>query len=387
MHGQTACACNSAWRSSFCRSRTPAGVLLLALLLLGCYQPVCLITEYDPDQAYNGYTFFQSNYLFPAAFCVDMEGNQLWGRHAAIGLEGTLLGIDVLNDGNVITNLKGYPQIFNPVTDSLVWEDSSRLAHHSLIRTPWESVVFLSSDPFVVADYPPWKDCLIFGDVILEIDMQTHAIVWEWYLRDYLDPLEHHWDGMCDTPEQSDWSHSNTIKYYPNYVFRGKRHNVLLLNSRHLDTIWMIDYPSGEVLWSCGQHGEFGRREPPAAPVFSWAHEVGMLPNGHFLMYDNGDERQVLVSRALEIAVDPVAQTVKEVWSWTEGQYDYGMGDADRLPNANTLLTSVVKGKIVEVNPLGEKVWEMRMRSLANPNDENLNTIYKAIRVTNFGPP
>jgi hypothetical protein len=162
---------------------------------------------------------------------------------------------------------------------------------------------------------------------------------------------------------------------------------VLLLNSRHLDTFWLIDYPSGEILWSCGQHGTFGRRESPAEPTFSYAHEVDMLPNGNFIMYDNGNERTVKVSRALELAVDPVAKTVEEVWAWTEGQYDYGMGDADRLSNGDTLLTNVVNAKLIEVDSLGEKVWEMKMRNRSNPADEFTNTIYKGIRVTHFGPP
>ncbi len=369
------------------------GILLLFSAPVGCLdlsKYKFVITNYDPDQAYNGYTFFQTNYNYGGVFAVDMDGQVLWHRQAATGLGGAMLGLTVGDDGNAAANIKGYPEIFNPVTDTLVWEDPDYVVHHMLFVSDWGTLFFLSTETFQV-DYPPWSACFLISEIIMEVDMATHELLWEWHLKDNVDPVAHHWEGMCEPAgalKFEDWSHSNTLENYPNYVYDGQSYNTLLLNARHLDTFYMIDYPSGDILWSVGQHGDFGRREPPEEPLFDTCHAVDLLDNGNFILYDNGNLRLPPLSRALEIAVDPVAQTAEEVWSWTdpdEYQWDWWGGDADRLPNGNTLLTKVVLGKIIEVNPQGEKVWEMTMRHQTDPGTLNY-TIYNNIRVTEFGP-
>ena len=78
----------------------------------------------------------------------------------------------------------------------------------------------------------------------------------------------------------------------------------VLYNSLFLETFWMIDHARGDVLWSCGQHGTFGRKEPPDEPLFE---------------------------------------------------------AADELPNGNVLIANTTEGRIIEVAPGGEIVWDMRV--------------------------
>jgi hypothetical protein len=247
--------------------------------------------------------------------------------------------------------------------------------------------MFLEDEKNIPVDYPPWKGCRILGDVIKEVDIRTHEVIWEWHLHQYVDPVEHHREDLCTgigDLMNGDWSHCNTVKYYQNYFFNGESHDVVLLNSRHLDTFWIIDYETSEILWSCGQHGTIGRKEPPAEPLFSHAHEVELLEDGNFLMFDNGNFRDPQVSRALEIQVDPTAGTAMEVWSWTEPlevMYSYGMGDANRLPNGNTLVTDPTQGRIIEVTPDGEKVWQLALEYPSGPV-----WIYKFERVDPWPP-
>jgi hypothetical protein len=220
--------------------------------------------------------------------------------------------------------------------------------------------------------------------VIVEIDLPSGEILWEWHLLDHLDPVAHHSQDAC-SPGYGviDWSHCNTVKVYENYRFQGRFYPaVVLLLSRELDTFWMIDYGTGDILWSCGQHGDFGRREPPEEPLFNTAHEIDMLENGNFILFDNGEDRREQVSRALEFAVDPARGRARQVWSWTETEgvmFSLWGGDADRLPNGNTLISDVQNARVIEVNPAGEKVWQLQIRQPSVPL--NTYTVYMAKRV------
>jgi len=345
-------------------------LLLTGGILVGCQPPpVIRVSHYDPSRAYNGYTYFQTYDLNNGYFCVDMNGQVLWQRKNSLAVVGHGAGLDVAHDGNVLVLPLDNPTMINPVANKIVWawNKTPPLSHHSIIMTPRGSVMFLELDLDIPVESPPWDDCSVFGDVIKEVDIQTHEVLWEWHLHHYVDPVEHHNEDLCTLGEgltRGDWSHSNTVKYYEDYWFNGQNFDVVLLNARNLSTFYMIDYATSEILWSCGQHGTFGRREPPEEPLFSYQHEVDMLPNGNVIMFDNGNERVPQVSRALEISVDPVAGTVEEVWSWTEPNeimFDLFMGDATRLPNGNTLLTNVLQGRLIEVTPDGEKVWQLDM--------------------------
>lgn len=329
------------------------------------------ISHYDPDQAYDGYTYFETYFNYPGYFCVDMEGRVLWRRDVQVGIFGDSAGLGLAADGNVLALPGNRPTVFNPVWDTVLWEwnDHRDAAHHSISMTSRGTILFLEREEGIPVEDSPWPNCEIVGDAIKEVDLGTHEVVWEWKLHDHVNPVEHHFEGMCsgqglDPIYWGDWSHCNSVKFYPDVLLDGALHDVVLLNSRHLDTFWLIDHATSEILWSCGRHGDVGGDEPTEWELFSQAHEVDMLADGNFILFDNGRFRTPEVSRALEISVDTEQGTAVAVWSWTESpdvMYSAGMGDADRLPNGNTLVTDVLNGRIIEVNPEGEKVWQMTL--------------------------
>ncbi len=358
---------------------------LWCLLIVTCLAvlPACnkypefevVITNYDPAQAYNGITYYQSHVNNSGMYAVDMDGTVLWEYHFD-NLLG--LGFNVMSDGNVIAMPNDRPMIIDPATSNVVWEANQNFSgHHSIFETPWGTIMFLSLE-WVAINTPQWGDCQIKADVIVEIDFNSQTL-WEWHMAEYVDPTVHYPPGLCEwASDWSDWSHCNTVRMIQDYSYDGQTYDfVVLLLSRELDTFYMIDYTTGDILWSCGQHGDFGYREPPEEPLFNKAHEIEMLDNGNFQMFDNGTDRDPFISKALEIAVDPVAGTAVEAWSWTDPDQDiiapWG-GDSDRLPNGNTLISDVrgippgAYPRMIEINPLGEKVWEATIQTLT-PSD------------------
>ena len=109
-----------------------------------------------------------------------------------------------------------------------------------------------------------------------------------------------------------------------------------------------------------------------------------MLTRTKFLMYDNGNYRRPVRSRALEIRANPERDLYRELWSWSPPKeeekryYDYAMGDANRLPNGNTILVNSLSGRIIEVTPTGDKVWEMIM---LHPFPGAKHSLYKCERI------
>lgn len=357
-----------------------AAACLVATLLGGCYDYEIVVSRYDPARAYNGLTYFQD--VFTGALLgVDMDGEVLWEHtEPSDYTDGDNLGFRVLDNGNILYTGDSRRKILDPWENEVLWEDEQRGGHHDLRMTPQGTILFLTNEWFYV-DYDPWKpNNRLLGDVVQELDPQTGEILWEWHLRDHVDPVEHNEREAWGFWE-FDWSHCNTVAYYPGYTFDGQTYDAVLLNSRHLDTFWMIDRATDQIIWSCGQHGTFGRREPPEPPLFDSAHAPEMFERHRFVLFDNGNLRDPPVSRALEIVVDPLAGTAEEVWAWTDPEiqmFDPWCGDANRLPNGNTLFTNVTRGRLIEVTPSGEIVWEMTMKY---PGEGLVHSLYKCERI------
>jgi hypothetical protein len=81
-----------------------------------------------------------------------------------------------------------------------------------------------------------------------------------------------------------------------------------------------------------------------------------MLPNGHILIFDNGTARKY--SRILEL--DPIADEI--VWEYVgdppQSFFSAAVSGQQRLPNGNTLICSGGQGRIFEVTPDQEIVWD-----------------------------
>jgi len=361
-----------------------AMVLCLALAAAGAAQTGCNpeysieILQYDPSRAFHGTTLFQ-DLINGTLIAVDMEGNVLWDHYVSgYYVGGKNLGFDVLPDGNILFMHEDKRKILDPGQGAVVWEDEARGGHHAVSMTPQGTILFLNDEWFEVEYDPAQPPILLLGDVIQEVDPATGDLLWEWRLRDHVDPVEHH---DADRIWTRDWSHCNTVRLYPGYAYNGQTYDALLLNSRRLFTFWMIDRATGEILWSCGEHGTLRPEVPEGEYLFTDAHDVTMIEPDRFLLFDNGNEHTPPTSRALEIVADPVAGTVTEAWSWTESQFhmfDFWGGDANRLPNGNTLVTNVTRGRLVEVTPSGETVWEMIMR---HPREGIFHEIYRCERI------
>ena len=192
-----------------------------------------------------------------------------------------------------------------------------------------------------------------------------------WSLDTYTFINESMWCPYGDmTGTRADITHSNTIFY-------DVEENVIYYNSRNTNTFFKINRTTSEVIWGLGEYGNFTLFDIDGDvrnTLFYHAHAVEKVDNNTFILFDNDLHNQTYeynrLSRILEISIDEDTMTANESWYYIAppDYYSAGWGDADRLPNGNRIgcfgypstPSSGLSAAFVEVNDLGEVVWETK---------------------------
>lgn len=123
----------------------------------------------------------------------------------------------------------------------------------------------------------------------------------------------------------------------------------LMLSFRSLDAIAILDVKKRRIAWM---------------RMGSWReqHDPDPLPNGHILLFDNNGMKS---SRIIEMNPDDGGIV------WTYGARDgTGFhsdvnGEQQRLPGGNVLVTESRSGRVFEVTPKREVVWDYHTREVA----------------------
>lgn len=178
--------------------------------------------------------------------------------------------------------------------------------------------------------------------------------------------------GAGRDPRWRDFLHANYFQ-----LMRGgpaaRRHPLyaagnLLVTFRQQDTVAMFDRARAEVIWAWGQGEVVG------------LHDAKVLENGHILLFDNRSraedpEKGDGWSRVLEI--DPLSGEI--VWEYRSAPpaefFSSSRGTVERLDSGNTLICSSNQGRVFEVTPEGEVVWEYRTPHL---DDEGRRAVLRA---------
>lgn len=192
------------------------------------------------------------------------------------------------------------------------------------------------------------------GDVLRRWDLFEH--------RDLFAEL--HQPSPLDVPPGGesitvfDYYHLNAVQELPeDSLWPG----AWLMCLRNVDLVLVLDPERSEVLWSWGP----GELEAP--------HHPTMTDAGTVLIFDNGRRRRW--SRVIE--VDPASDQI--VWTYRQRDFfsDVRSG-AQRLAGGTTLITESERGRLFEVTPSGEVVWEYWNPALSRGARRR---IYRALRV------
>ena len=249
----------------------------------------------------------------------DAEGTENIGGSAA-----ALVELD--HDSNVVWELR----------DVYMHHDYQRLDDDTTLYIRWEKlpadVAARVQGGHTSKDDPDW----MWGDAIRHVDADGNELH-TWRSWEHLS-TDHH--VKCPLESRKEWTHCNSLEVTPDGDW--------LLSFRLTDTVAIVDGASGDVRWRWG------------AGHLSHQHHATWLENGNILVFDNGCHRREAPSHSTVIEIERA--TRKVVWSYKAEPilafFSFMVGSSERLANGNTLITEGATGRLFEVTPEGETVWE-----------------------------
>ena len=168
-----------------------------------------------------------------------------------------------------------------------------------------------------------------------------------------------------------DYLHANAVDILKGPVpgMPGSRAGQALLSFREISTVALVDPASRSVVWA--QSGPWVRQ-----------HDAQVLPAGTLLLFDNeGSSAGHGASRVLEL--DPATSRI--VWSYAgrdgEPLESLSRSSQTRLANGNTLIVESMAGRVIEVAPNGDIVWEFVNPVRSGEGDRRIPIIFWVQRI------
>ena len=331
------------------------------------------VTINDPARAYNGYTLYTSGGA-PYASLVDMDGKEvhrwqldyskLWDtapdgrgarddalmywRKAIMYPNGDLLAIYIAAGDTPW----GYGLVKLDADSNVLWKYHGA-THHDIDIAPDGRVLVLTHafsekrfENFPALAKPFLDDYVVVLDGNTGEEQAKIPLFEAFYESRYQPLLTNIAHFALEDP-----LHTNSVQFIDdelakNFAPAKGRGNQVLVSFRHPGTPALIDLNTGQMTW---------------AMAGSWLgqHFARALPNGHFTLFDNyGHFQADNMTRALE--VDPENEQI--VWRY-EGSAEHPFasrlrGAMTTLPNGNRLITESDGGRLFEVAPNGDIVWE-----------------------------
>jgi hypothetical protein len=359
------------------------------------------VTIYDPEKAYNCYVLFDGR--DDRGHLIDMNGNVVksypysgWpiemidpAEHD--GKKGHVLGQkepDAFNNENVIEmNWDG----------NIVWEWGTDAPggkagqDHDLARLPNGNTLILGYFPRVV---PEISDEPVRDQNIYEVTPQGE-LVWQWSAIDHreqlgiapedigllLDPkVRNRRTGLLALNNMhplgpNKWHRAGDERFHPDN---------LMIDSRDGNFIAIVAKSTGDIVWLTGpsypgsqdmSKRKFTGAVPRPLDQTCGQHDAHLIPDGcpgagNILLFDNGGYSgwppvyHFLWQATRILEIDPNTRDI--VWQYDASSsgdqvwtfFSYFMGGVRRLPNGNTLICETIHGRIFQVTPEGEIVWE-----------------------------
>ena len=356
------------------------------------------VTRHDPDRAWNGYVLFATTDA--RSLLIDMTGNEVraWPW---VGFPSEMID-PAINDwrkGDIIVQKE--PDIFANETLMIVdWEahpiwEWGRQAPGGKARQNHDQAPLPNGNVLVLAHRDPPTGIHFADQAIYEVT-RSGDIVWQWVSSEHIEEMGFTGEkrdlllSPLGRPRSSIFVINDMHPLGPNRWFEAGDQRFhpdnIMIDSREGSVIAIIDKATGAIVWRLGPEypasydnskKAFGAANGFPRPIDSIsgqhdAHMIGPgLPGaGNVMVFDNQGAagfppiylEMFPGSRVLEI--DPVTGDI--VWQYDascSGQpywtfFSSFISSARRLANGNTLICEGMHGRLFQVTPEGDIVWE-----------------------------
>lgn len=331
------------------------------------------VTIYDPSRTENGYTLYTSGDGTYASL-IDMQGHEvhrwslpfsdvwqknpsgreaqsddlMYWRNAQMLPNGDLVAIYVAANDSPW----GYGMVKIDRDSNLLWNYRAH-THHDLDITPDGRVIALTHQ---FTDEPveaiPQLEMPWLNDYLVALSLEDGKQLSKVSLFESFEASPYR-ELLYAIPRYAtaDPLHTNSVEYLDQHdadVFAPAKGHAgqIILSFRHPGVVALVEPASGEMTW---------------ATKGPWLgqHDARVLANGNFTLFDNyGNFGTDNRSRVIE--VDPEThEIVRRYTGNAEHPLNSGLrGAAQTLANGNRLVTESDGGRLFEVTPGGELVWE-----------------------------
>lgn len=263
-------------------------------------------------------------------------------------------GIVLEPDGSIVFPLRGLVKLDR--CGKVVWK-LPLMSHHSVEKSP-RGTYWVPNRRYVVGERPyrPLRQ-RYFVDSITEISADGKLLrefdILDVLYRNGMLPELFANNRMYRTGSENDVVHLNDVEEIPTRMlgaFPQFAAGDLLVSIREPNMVLVMDPDTLQVKWS--QTGPWIQQ-----------HDADWQPDGTITVFDNrfdGTESGRVLGGSNIIAVDPATGEVRYLYGDEPGQYFYTavQGDQQVLDNGDLLITESNAGRVFEVTPDGDIVWE-----------------------------
>jgi hypothetical protein len=337
------------------------------------------LTVHDQARATPGFTLFVP-ISYQTVFLLDMAGKIVhqWALKAPcrnlayLHTNGNLLVTELSEGGPNLKAGRGGAMREYDWDGNLLWEYIDPAQHHDFQRLPNGNNLYLAWER--MSDEAQkrvrgglagteHKDGGIYSDCLKEVTPAGET-VWAWHFQD-MEIEKYPMQPLCLRDE---FAHANAC--YP------LENGDVMVSFRRLSMIAIVDRKTRRFKW---EHSDI---------TWGQQHDCQMLDNGNILFFANGLGGPGLpYSRVIEL--DP--ETKETVWAY-EGKpvqtfFSPHISGAQRLRSGNTLICEGGWGRIFEVTPAGDIVWEYINPFTYEDDDSGpLNWVFRAYRYAEDSP-
>jgi len=342
---------------------------------------------------------------------VDWDGNVVWefSRYDRVEDPGggpvwmARQHHDYQREGNPV----GY---FVPGMDPLVDRGNTLLCCHKKVTNP------------AISDKP------LVDSTIIEVTWDGE-VIWEWLCSDHFDEIEFSEAArgtIARNPNMTgtrfgsnyadigDWVHMNTVCHLgPNRWFEGGDSRFhpdnIIWSARQTNHMAIVDRQTGKLVWQVGPEYSATEALRRLGQIVG-QHQVHLIPRGlpgegNILVYDNGGRAGFgppdlnaphgsgVAGRDYSRGLEFEPTTLEIVWQYTPREaglvipenasmfYSFSIAGMQRLANGNTLICEGQAGRLLEVTPEHETVWEYISPYTMERSGGKSFSIYRAYRV------
>ena len=290
------------------------------------------VTTYEPSLASPGYTLTLLDERIPVLL-------DLHGRPVHAWPEARLKSrVRLLPDGSVLGIGLGRQVVEYDWEGRQTWEfrTPGAIPHHDVVR--------LANGNTLVLVLKEGEG----SDTLCEVN-RARQVVWTWRAAEHLAKL-----APQGAAHPEDATHINSLQEIPPnpWYARGDsrfRPGNLLVSSRNLNTLFIVDRASGEILWTFTE--DLDRQHE------ALMNGQGLPGPGRILVFNNRQRSYAGDHRSELLEINPADGSI--AWRFqAPGFFSPTGGTAQALPNGNLLITSTRGGRVFEITRAGRIAWE-----------------------------